>query len=322
MLLGQCSVWNDRLAAIVYAPAMGHKILTIEEAEQSEQDTEGLVIDWDELDINAAIAALDAFHQKTEHADGNCTLDIEFVVEDFETIEDPYLPLYPVNALRNRGLQLAETEAVLPLDVDFLPSEGLAPEYQGPEEYSALLVELLQKRVIVLPAFKSGTKAGREVALSAVKLGKDFVKRRMQTSLTLDAFSQCPECHGPTNYTHWYNAHTLYPVEYQFRYEPYVIVAKRFIPWYDERFRGYYQNKIEHLAHLSGLGTQFLVHPRHFVVHVPHNRSVARAATQQSGEKRKLDFLARIVREEIEQGIFIPVTSFAETQPELCQSRK
>lgn len=35
-------------------------------------------------------------------------------------------------------------------------------------------------------------------------------------------------------------------------YEPYVLAARRFVPWYDERFRGYGRDKIQHLAHLAG----------------------------------------------------------------------
>ena len=38
-------------------------------------------------------------------------------------------------------------------------------------------------------------------------------------------------------------------------YEPYVIVSRRFCPWYDERFRGYGYDKIQQLEHLaSGRG--------------------------------------------------------------------
>ena len=40
-------------------------------------------------------------------------------------------------------------------------------------------------------------------------------------------------------------------------YEPYIIVSRRFVPWYDERFRGYRKNKVQHLLHLAGM-IQFL----------------------------------------------------------------
>jgi hypothetical protein len=34
-------------------------------------------------------------------------------------------------------------------------------------------------------------------------------------------------------------------------YEPYVIVSRQFVPWYDERFRGYGYDKIQQLTHLA-----------------------------------------------------------------------
>ncbi len=39
-------------------------------------------------------------------------------------------------------------------------------------------------------------------------------------------------------------------------YEPYVLVSRHFVPWYDERFRGYGKDKIQHLTHLAGKQAQ------------------------------------------------------------------
>jgi glycosyltransferase-like protein LARGE len=39
--------------------------------------------------------------------------------------------------------------------------------------------------------------------------------------------------HGPTNYTRWFTADEVYPVtEYNYDYEPYVIMRKDEVPWY------------------------------------------------------------------------------------------
>ena len=35
-------------------------------------------------------------------------------------------------------------------------------------------------------------------------------------------------------------------------FEPYVLVSRHWVPWYDERFRGYGHNKIQHIMHLVG----------------------------------------------------------------------
>lgn len=45
--------------------------------------------------------------------------------------------------------------------------------------------------------------------------------------------------HGSTNYKKWFTASEPYPITYKTGYEPYVLVDRRTVPWYDERFRGY-----------------------------------------------------------------------------------
>lgn len=36
----------------------------------------------------------------------------------------------------------------------------------------------------------------------------------------------------------------LLPARYEEGFEPYVIVSRKFVPWYDERFVGYRKNKV------------------------------------------------------------------------------
>lgn len=47
---------------------------------------------------------------------------------------------------------------------------------------------------------------------------------------------------------------------------------------YDEVFRGYGKNKIEHRIWMSSLGFEFLVHGSAFIVHRVHTESVAKLA--------------------------------------------
>lgn len=82
--------------------------------------------------------------------------------------------LYPFNAVRNRALGLAATEAVLLLDVDFLPSPGVVPAYQGTAEgYREMMAQLRRREAVVLPAFetarlKGGLPEGEALAKEAV----------------------------------------------------------------------------------------------------------------------------------------------------------
>lgn len=59
-------------------------------------------------------------------------------------------------------------------------------------------------------------------------------------------------------------------------FEPYVIVSRVLVPAYDERLRGYFENKAVHLRHMAAIGFRFLVHSGGYVVHMPHPPSKAR----------------------------------------------
>lgn len=45
--------------------------------------------------------------------------------------------------------------------------------------------------------------------------------------------------HKPTDYKQWFHATEPYPIQYQTGYEPYLLIDRRLMPLYDERFRGY-----------------------------------------------------------------------------------
>ena len=55
-----------------------------------------------------------------------------------------------------------------------------------------------------------------------------------------------------------------------------MLVAKQDVPAYDERLRGYFENKAVHIRHMAASGVGFVVHPAAFVVHMPHPPSAAR----------------------------------------------
>jgi len=70
---------------------------------------------------------------------------------------------------------------------------------------------------------------------------------------------------------------------YEEGYEPYVIIHRRYVPWYDERFVGYRKKKVVHLLYLSSSGIQWVVHPRAFAVHSPHPRARTWKVTHKTG---------------------------------------
>lgn len=104
---------------------------------------------------------------------GLCKLDLLLVSQEVESV---WLSgLYPVNAMRNRGLANARTDIVLLLDVDFWPAAELGELAHQPGKYASLLAAAQARRAIVLPAFETGESGdiGVEVAREAVLEGKD-----------------------------------------------------------------------------------------------------------------------------------------------------
>lgn len=53
-----------------------------------------------------------------------------------------------------------------------------------------------------------------------------------------------PVGHRSTNYKKWFAAGEPYPIKFKSGYEPYVLVSRALMPWYDERFRGYGWDKV------------------------------------------------------------------------------
>jgi len=68
----------------------------------------------------------------------------------------PYEQLYPINALRNLALQQATTPLVLPVDADFVFSEGLERQLHLPCHSYNILSEAQQPAAAVEPG--SGTR--------------------------------------------------------------------------------------------------------------------------------------------------------------------
>lgn len=61
-----------------------------------------------------------------------------------------------------------------------------------------------------------------------------------------------PVGHRSTNYKKFFESDVPYPIKFKSGYEPYVLVSRKHMPWYDERFRGYGWDKVISLAlHLS-----------------------------------------------------------------------
>jgi len=72
---------------------------------------------------------------------------------------------------------------------------------------------------------------------------KALVRRVLRSEITPVQLKYAP-AHHATDYTHWYESDTMYPVNYELYYEPYMVCDRTHIPLYDERFSGYGNDKV------------------------------------------------------------------------------
>lgn len=302
MLEQQCAHWPHPIAAVVYIPLVQGKISSTEDES------------WNGTSLEIGI---DEVKQTVERIQNSrCILDLELVVEERCTFEQA--TLYPTNAVRNRALVMTRSDIVLLLDVDFVVDLSLAFDLENENRHSELTDLLASGVAVVLPAFEAWDQGerGKKIALTAVKEGKKYIAQKFMYNVVMGFhMAHYPQGHEPTLFWKWINTTEPYQVQHEVGFEPYILMLKEHVPYYDERFRGYYFNKVEHLLHISTqFGLPFVVHPSSFVVHVPHPKAKTKWRTKRSGQKERNHAMFLDAMEDIKQNRFAPVTSF----PHLC----
>lgn len=176
MLENQCRSWPGPIAAAVYMPLVdGRMFLNDTAAGNPWPDgnpwgsMEALTKQLNGSTVSQGMELLYFFHRRMEKlaagkngsaAAASCTLDLTFVVE--ERCNAYLAGLYPINAVRNRMILLARTDAVALLDVDFVPSRSLAQGLGSSRlGYAWLMGVLGEHRAIVLPAFQTSNRNGQ-----------------------------------------------------------------------------------------------------------------------------------------------------------------
>eukprot|EP00934_Nitzschia_sp_Nitz4_P005150 Nitzschia sp. Nitz4//scaffold57_size113557//48387//50258//NITZ4_003990-RA/size113557-processed-gene-0.156-mRNA-1//-1//CDS//3329554843//5140//frame0 len=229
------------------------------------------------------------------------------VVEYHANEEESKPGQYPVNHLRNLGLDTVKTSHILVVDIDFVPSVDL-------DKTIASTLELTRKypntnttfdQALVVPAFErippkpcdSQGSCSHYLAQNSSFLPGSFTE--LQTCVhDMDCIvfqsNNNWEGHYSTKSARWlagdwyqdeehYHVHDI-PCFHTARYEPYVVVdwctgqheSIPRAPYYDERFHGYGKNKIEWISHLRKRGYRFQILPEGFLVHHPHPESVVK----------------------------------------------
>lgn len=185
---------------------------------------------------------------------------------------------YPVNLLRNVGLQQVDTPYVFLSDVDFLPMYGLYPTLK-----KAIQAQNLQneEKALVIPAFET-----QRYRITFPKSKAELLHMLDMGTLFTFRYHVWTKGHAPTNFAKWRTATTPYKVQWEPDFEPYIVVRAS-VPQYDTRFVGFGWNKVSHIMELESLGFQWVVLPNAFMVHMPHAPSFDIAKFRGSSQYRR-----------------------------------
>jgi hypothetical protein len=228
---------------------------------------------------------------------------------------------YPINLLRNLGIQSVNTTHYIVLDVDLWPSASLHAAIMGVpnlllrSKYAALVVPAFQ-----LNEDQRGNRHGSAdetghandasfANFARVPIDKAELERCLGAKQCSPFYSHTsPETHSSTPYAWWQNAapgSEPQPIKCfrSARYEPYVVLPKlATTPTYSEAFAGYGKNKIEVITHLRFAGFRFYALPGAFVTHAPHAKSRQKAMWEAGGQRKRNDQLyKKFVAEMIER---------------------
>jgi len=188
---------------------------------------------------------------------------------------------YPINYLRNVALKFAKTEYVFLSDIDFVPGTDA---YTMLKKASAHLLTTKQnKRALVVPAFET-----QRYRLDEFPRSKAEVIRLLdEGTLFTFRYHEWTRGHDATNYGKWRTATTPYKAQWEADFEPYIVLPKSLVPAYDLRFVGFGWNKVSHIMELAFRGTEFVVLPNVFIVHIPHAPSLDIAKYRSSEQYRR-----------------------------------
>lgn len=275
MLENQCRSWEDPLVAVVYVPLSKSK-------KNNGNNRQPYGMKSSLMDIQRSI---DSFFRVMERTADTCALHVQLVGQ---VVEDERSSPYPINALRNRAMALAQTPLVFVLDVDFVasPRLGLPGDgYKDAEVWDRLLGLASHKGAIVVPAFElvdghtMEPFIGENLVRSLVVAGKDELRKAYKQEL-IGAFNarDFEAGHGPTNTSRWVRQRDpsdWYEVKYEVNYEPFVILSRSNVPAADERFVGYGANKLVFVRSLEASGFTFHVQGSGYAIHVPHAKTRA-----------------------------------------------
>ncbi|KAG0004265.1 hypothetical protein BGZ65_000687 [Modicella reniformis] len=186
-------------------------------------------------------------------------VDMHVVVDRFD---------FQLNMWRNVARLFARTDYFMLLDVDF----HICTDLRKHLKENPLAMKLLREgSALILPAFEYTHEEDGVDSATFPTIKKDVEQLVKNKNLMAFHSAKFVPGHGATDYPKWYATDEIYKVtEFNYKYEPYVILKKEGTPWCDERFVGYGANKAACLYEIYVSGIDYYVLPRDFLIHQSH----------------------------------------------------
>ena len=175
------------------------------------------------------------------------------------------------NLWRNIARFFARSQLILTMDVDFMLCSDLRANYQKlPDELKLGIMNA--SMVLVVPAFEfEKGSALNEMDVSQYPKLKQDMLGYVEKGYLIMFHHKWRRGHAPSQYDTWSTAKDAYRVtEYNYNYEPYILMRRDGLPWCDERFVGYGSNKAACLYEIYLAGVEFWVMPEDFLIHQRH----------------------------------------------------
>ncbi|EFN57236.1 expressed protein, partial [Chlorella variabilis] len=217
--------------------------------------------------IDSSLSAAEISQQLTPGSSGRGPFDLSKYPGFCRKMRPPNVPVLTVQRMWLSGRQRNYTDVslVTQLSADRLYMlEGQCGAW-GSIIAAAVHVPLMQGKIVSeLPELE-----GKDVG-APLEIISEFHERMERRARA-------------TDHSRWFETSISYRIPYEEGFEPYVLVQRRFVPWYDERFKGYRKNKVVHLMHMFRLGVEFASTPHGYVVHSPHPVANSWNTTQATG---------------------------------------
>lgn len=197
---------------------------------------------------------------------------------------------HPINHLRNLAVDAAQTDLVLLVDVDLVPSPGMRSaidRWVRDRELSARVRD--RKGALVVPVFEKPKphrlRGAREVSyqqtLAQLPESKAELQRMFEAEELAVFHDYFPSAHLATDYARWFKAGTWYNTSWAWDYEPYVVVEKGvhgLLPRFLAALKGFGYNKAGWVQELHLANYSFVVLPDVFFTHIWHVKGGKRRA--------------------------------------------